>query len=113
MDYLAYKPGIFTPTLASIAGDYNHDGQVNAADYTVWRDTLGSTADLRADGNGDHTVNAADYDVWKNHFGTSGSGAGATAAVPESASLLLALSGLVALVCGGRSHAARRNLARH
>jgi arabinogalactan endo-1,4-beta-galactosidase len=29
-------------------GDYNRDGVVDAADYTVWRDTLGSTTDLRA-----------------------------------------------------------------
>jgi hypothetical protein len=24
-----------------LAGDYNHNGIVDAADYTVWRDTLG------------------------------------------------------------------------
>ena len=29
---------------------------VDAADYSVWRDTLGSTNDLRADGNGDGQV---------------------------------------------------------
>ncbi len=27
-------------------GDYNQDGVVDAADYTVWRNTLGSTTDL-------------------------------------------------------------------
>ena len=27
-------------------GDYNHDGIVDAADYTVWRDSLSSTTDL-------------------------------------------------------------------
>jgi hypothetical protein len=26
-----------------LAGDYNHNGIVDAADYTVWRDTLGQT----------------------------------------------------------------------
>ena len=38
---------------------------VTAADYPVWRDTLGSTADLRADGDSSGTVDQADYDLWK------------------------------------------------
>ena len=38
---------------APLLGDYNQNGVVDAADYTVWRDTLGSTTDLRA--NGDNT----------------------------------------------------------
>ena len=56
-------------------GDYNHDGVANAADYTVWRNTLGSTADLRA--NGDNTnaiagvVDQADYLFWKAHYGNT------------------------------------------
>jgi roadblock/LC7 domain-containing protein len=68
-------------------GDYNHNGIVDAADYTIWRDTLGSTSDLRA--NGDTTgasvgkIDQADYTFWKNRFGQSGSGAGAAIAVPE------------------------------
>ena len=32
-----------TPFVA-VPGDYNHDGFVDAADYTVWRDSLGSRA---------------------------------------------------------------------
>ena len=36
-----------------VPGDYNANGTVDAADYTIWRDTLGSTTDLRA--NGDNT----------------------------------------------------------
>ncbi len=52
-----------------VAGDYNGDGVVDAADYTVWQDTKGSTTDLRADGNGDGVVDAADHDLWKAHFG--------------------------------------------
>jgi len=62
-----------------VAGDYNSNGIVDAADYTVWRDTLGSTTDLRA--NGDDTgasagvIDGADYLAWKTHFGLmAGSG---------------------------------------
>lgn len=47
-------------------GDFNGDGAVDAADYTVWRDTNGSTTDLRADANGDGVVDQADYDLWKS-----------------------------------------------
>ena len=56
----------------ALAGDYNHNGIVDAADYTIWRDTLGSTSDLRADGDSNGVVNAADYSVWKMSFGASG-----------------------------------------
>ncbi|MEM8864125.1 MAG: choice-of-anchor Q domain-containing protein, partial [Planctomycetota bacterium] len=52
-------------------GDYNRDGVVNAADYTVWRDTLGANvAPLTgADGDGDGQVTVDDYNVWRTHFG--------------------------------------------
>ncbi len=65
---------------AALAGDYNHNGVVDAADYVVWRKGLGTT------------YTQADYDVWRAHFGqTAGSGAGASAnaAVPEPATLVL------------------------
>jgi hypothetical protein len=48
--------------------DYNGNGSVDAADYTVWRDTYG-TADPRADGNGNGAVDDGDYELWKSHFG--------------------------------------------
>lgn len=69
---------------------------VDAADYTIWRDTLGSMSDLRA--NGDNTgasadkIDQTDYVVWKTNFGNhagNGSGAGRSATVPESATAVL------------------------
>jgi len=68
---------------ASIKGDYNLDGMVNMADYTIWTaqngntystDPLDSTAVLGyygADGNGDGVVNSLDYDVWNSLYGQS------------------------------------------
>jgi Type I phosphodiesterase / nucleotide pyrophosphatase/Dockerin type I domain len=50
-------------------GDFNRDGHVDAADYTLWRDTNGSTTDLRADANGDGSVDQADYELWKANHG--------------------------------------------
>jgi hypothetical protein len=89
-----------------LPGDYNGDGVVNAADYTVWRDTLGQSASsgLWADGSGNGIVDQADYDLWKTHFGQTAqitfptiSGGGAsgrlgTSGVPEPTSLKLAAS---------------------
>jgi hypothetical protein len=75
---------MFTKPEAAVTlpGDYNLSGVVDAADYTMWRDTLGSTTDLRA--NGDKTgasagkIDQADFDVWKGHFGQLATGAGAS-----------------------------------
>jgi T5SS/PEP-CTERM-associated repeat protein len=81
---------------AGLAGDYNQDGRVNAADYTVWRNNLGSGTALPNDDT--PGVGPDDYTRWKMHFGeSSGSGAGATGfasayvTVPEPASLALLL----------------------
>lgn len=82
-------------SLVIAAGDYNADGSVDAADFTVWRDTLGSTSDLRADGNGNEVIDDGDFTVWQSLFGTSYGGAGALASVPEPSTALL-----FALGCG-------------
>ena len=72
-----------------LPGDYNLNGVVDAADYTVWRDALGSTTDLRADGSENGTIDEADYGVWKAHFGQTlsppGSGTLAGVAVENTA----------------------------
>lgn len=49
--------------------DYNGNGTVDAADYTVWRDSLGTMGPgLPADGNGSGTVDDTDYDNWVVNF---------------------------------------------
>ena len=84
--------------LPFLVGDYNGDGSVDAADYTVWRDAYGTavTPGSGADGNHDGIVDVGDYDVWKQHYGTTmPSGTGSAAMVPEPASLGLMLAGCV------------------
>jgi hypothetical protein len=78
--------------------DYNNDGTVNAADYTIWRNTLGSTTMLDADGSGpsgvpDNLIDNFDYLFWKEHYGETVPGSGAisgdlTVPEPNSAWLL-------------------------
>jgi hypothetical protein len=79
------------------SGDYNHDGKVDAADYTLWRDTVGSTTNLAADGNGNNQIDAGDYDVWKSNFGNH-SGSGASAAVPEPSTITLLAIAMLSIV---------------
>src|SRR5258708_8838546 len=84
-------------------GDYNHNGKVDAADYTLWRDTLGQTVSngTGADGNGNGKIDNPDYTFWVNHFGNvvagSASGSGQAAAVSEPTSLFLLLFGILTI----------------
>jgi hypothetical protein len=81
-------------------GDYNNDGFVNAADYVVWRNSLGNDADPQgsgADGDGDGMIGPGDYLFWKEHYGevVGDMGAGAaTGEVPEPGAFGLALLSL-------------------
>ncbi len=89
--------------------DYNQNGVVDAADYTVWRDSLGETgAGLAADADLDQVVDEQDYLAWKYHFGESlaslaGSGATALAtashgpvSIPEPTTLAMLMFGALA-----------------
>ncbi|MGE3243864.1 MAG: reprolysin-like metallopeptidase [Pirellulales bacterium] len=93
---------------ATLAGDFNGDGTVDAADYSIWRDSLGGT------------YTAAQYNDWKNHFGDSRDGAGASlphagipgatgsaGSVPEPATISLLLLTLLTLATHRRSFAPR------
>jgi hypothetical protein len=86
--------------MAGVPGDYNGNHVVDAADYTVWRDTLGqSGAGLPADGDGNGMVQPADYTFWKARFGnTSGSAAILNSTVPEPATLTSLVVGMLAMI---------------
>jgi hypothetical protein len=79
-----------TPFVDAIAGDFNTDGKVDAADYVFWRDRLGNP------------FTPQDYNVWRTNFGAGQAASGAlgvSASVPEPSGLvllLLAISGAVA-----------------
>jgi phospholipase/lecithinase/hemolysin len=78
--------------LFEIPGDYNQNGEVDAADYVVWRDTVGQMgAGLAADGNGDRQIDAADFNVWRANFGATAilATASTLTPVPEPATALV------------------------
>jgi hypothetical protein len=86
--------------------DFNGNGTVDAADYTLWRNSLGQAdptgLSVVTNADRDGSVDQTDYEAWKYHFGeslpaASGSGAAATSGAPEPASFLLALVGMVAI----------------
>ena len=85
-----------------LAGDYNQNGLVEAADYALWRDTVGSASNLAADGNGDGTVDQEDYEVWKISFGNiRAMPSSAAAAVPEPADSMPLIVAVASFVVSG------------
>jgi hypothetical protein len=99
-----YTSGILS-VVSGLPGDYNNNSIVDAADYTVWRDSLGRTGTGLA-ANGDDTgasagvIDQADYNIWKANFGNHagpGAGSASSAAVPEPSALLLAIIACILL----------------
>ena len=58
---------------AGSSGDYNDDGNVDAADYVVWRKNNGTNNTLPNDEIGG-TIGTAHYNQWRDNFGESGAG---------------------------------------
>jgi hypothetical protein len=88
-------------SFTSLPGDFNGDGIVDAADYTVWRDNLGAADESTISFNGDGIggIDQNDYEVWKTKFGTTASGGLAHAIVPEPATGLSAILAAILLLC--------------
>jgi hypothetical protein len=82
----------------AVQGDYNRNGKVDAADYVVWRNRLGTNYQLfnEVPGVTPGTVTSDDYTAWRARFGnTSGTGAGGeftSLAVPEPGTLACVVS---------------------
>ena len=77
--FLTLTGSVVAPTLD---GDFNGDGTVDAADFTVWRDGLGTIG---------YTL--AEYDLWRANYGETLPGAAsASASAPEPASIAWALA---------------------
>lgn len=96
---------LLTPDeVAGVTGDYNGDGVVDAADYTTWRNALGTATALANDPIGG-TVGEAQFLQWRSNYGTVAGSAASTAAVPEPSMILLTAMGLFAgCVARRRTH---------
>lgn len=83
---------LVTQMAAGVPGDYNEDGVVGAADYTVWRDHIGQSFQLPNEDPADDMpgfVDQSDYEFWVSRFGATSSAASgqfAAASVPEPSS---------------------------
>lgn len=86
-----YGPPNYTP------GDANLDGLVDGGDYTIWADNYlyNYTTWITGDFTGDGFVDGADYTVWADNYDPSPALA---SAVPEPATLALAVMGALAAV---------------
>ena len=83
---------------ATLTGDFNGDGVVDVADYTVWRDAQGQEVvpGSGADASGNGIVDADDYDLWRANFGARRAAIAPQGTnVPEPTALWL-VGGLVA-----------------
>lgn len=84
-----------------VAGDYNRNGVVDAADYTLWRDTFGQsvTKGTGADGVPNGHIDENDYLFWVGRFGASATASGAGQAVPEPTSIILLALSVIGAGC--------------
>jgi len=87
---LVQIPISFEVIAALLAGDFNADGIVDAADYTVWRDGLPLANETVTPG--ENTIE--DYDVWTANYGATSA---PTVSVPEPSTLLLLVAGVLAI----------------
>jgi fibronectin-binding autotransporter adhesin len=94
-----FKSSYFTGTgilnvtelvLTAIPGDYNNDGIVNAADYTVYRDNVGQPGGTLVNDPAGGVVGAAQYTQWATNYGATEPPASLSVSVPEPTALLLA-----------------------
>ncbi|TWT78317.1 hypothetical protein Pla123a_11080 [Posidoniimonas polymericola] len=94
-------------TGGGLQGDFNNDGVVDAADYTLWRDNEGDPDESAIGNNGDGGgIGPGDYLVWKNNYGAAASSASVAEQAPEPGCLVLA--GLAGGVLARQRRVARR-----
>ena len=101
------------PQAIALPGDYNNDRVVNAADYALWRKSVGTNNILLNDAIGG-TIDDDHYNQWRANFGkTIASGGSGASLVPELGTALLMLTAAVVVMFaarGGRRLPSRRQI---
>ena len=80
-----------TPLFGILPGDFNEDGVVDAADYTVYRDNLGTSNVLPNNGGLGTPIGSTYYDLWVDNFGNTSAANTESVPEPTSATLLVLL----------------------
>lgn len=88
-----------TDAAIGLPGDYNQDGSVDAADYTMWRDYYGSPAGTLPNDPNNAPIGDAQYLVWQSSYGSS---VPAGVSTPEPTSGLLCWLAVACLGVGPR-----------
>jgi hypothetical protein len=98
-------------SLPGVPGDYDKNGSVDAADYVVWRKTMGQSVApfTSADGDGNGMIDQADYEFWQARFGDPLPGAAGSLPVPEATTGALLFASAICLAARSR----RTAFARH
>lgn len=82
-----------------LQGDFNGDGVVDAGDYSVWRDGLGTA------------YTAGDYAVWRENYGAVAGARAASVTAPEPGALALLVAATTATLMRRRAGARRITVA--
>jgi hypothetical protein len=88
---------------AALAADFNEDGAVDAIDLGIWQAGYGETfaaLHVTGDADQDFDVDGADFLIWQRQFGSGAPLASNAIAVPEPATPMLLLSGVLATIFG-------------
>jgi autotransporter-associated beta strand protein len=83
----------------NLPGDFNFNGVVDAADYSLWRAAFGATGSNPADADGNGMVDNDDYAIWRANFGKTApppAVGSALGGVPEPSAFMLACLAAVA-----------------
>jgi len=112
---LVFKYGVVAAQ--PLSADFDSDGDADGADFLSWQRGFGtSTGATKAmgDANGDADIDGGDFSIWTNEFGDSAFGgpgklvtgfvryvSGASASVPEPASVWLVGLGLASVAVTG------------
>ena len=68
-EFAGRKIVLLRPIHSGITGDFNDDGEVNAADYITWRSNLGLPVSLPNETSTMGMVTQEDYNTWRSNFG--------------------------------------------
>jgi glucose/arabinose dehydrogenase len=95
---------MIVPKFVSADADFDQNDVVNAADLAIWRTGFGATyaMHVQGDADGDFDVDGADFLLWQRQLGSTAPDDSANIPIPEPATPLMLVMGMVAIFCRTR-----------